>query len=91
MKRFTNKLARIICIAVLASLLGTGILGAQEMPELVEKDGRWALMVDGAPFLMLGGQSGNSSTWPAMMPGVWATIEGMGALLIVFRLAAPSV
>ncbi len=79
MKRFTNKLARIICIAVLASLLGTGILGAQEMPELVEKDGRWALMVDGAPFLMLGGQSGNSSTWPAMMPGVWATIEGMGA------------
>lgn len=79
MKRLINKSVRMVCAAVLAALLGAGTLRAQEMPKLVEKNGRWALMVDGEPFLMLGGQSGNSSTWPATMPGVWATIEGMGA------------
>jgi hypothetical protein len=49
------------------------------MPRLIEKDGRWALMMDGEPFLMLGGQSGNSSTWPATMPRVWEIIEELGA------------
>jgi hypothetical protein len=43
---------------------------AQErpIPKLVQKDGRYALLVDGAPFLMLGAQTGNSSAWPAMLP-----------------------
>jgi hypothetical protein len=31
------------------------------IPSLVEKDGPYALMVDGTPYLMLGAQSGNSS------------------------------
>src|ERR1019366_8711698 len=41
--------------------------GAAPMPRVVEKDGRWALMVDGAPYLMLGMQVNNSSAWPAML------------------------
>ena len=45
------------------------------MPRLVERDGRYALMVDGAPFLMLGAQVNNSSSWPAEMPKVWPTME----------------
>ncbi|WP_084591936.1 DUF5597 domain-containing protein [Novosphingobium sp. MBES04] len=51
--------------------------GADELPRIATKDGRHALMVDGAPFLMLGAQINNSSSWPAAMPGVWPAMEAM--------------
>ena len=35
------------------------------IPRMVKKDGRYALFVDGAPYLMLGAQAHNSSAWPA--------------------------
>lgn len=50
-----------------------------ELPHLVQKDGRWALMVDGAPYLMLGVQVNNSSAWPAMFPKVWPAVERLRA------------
>lgn len=46
-----------------------------DLPRILEKDGRYALMVDGAPFLMLGGQAQNSSNYPAALPKVWAAIH----------------
>jgi beta-galactosidase GanA len=46
-------------------------------PRLVEKDGRYALMVDGRPYLILGGQIHNSIAWPIELPQVW---ESMAAL-----------
>jgi len=49
------------------------------VPRIVEKDGRHALLVDGQPFLILGGQAHNSSGWPGMLPQVWSTIETMHA------------
>ncbi len=52
---------------------------ATQMPKVVEKDGRWALMVDGAPYLMLGVQVNNSSAWPAMLPKVWPAAEELHA------------
>lgn len=48
---------------------------APELPRLVEKDGRHALMVDGAPYLMLAGQAHNSSNYPAALPKVWAALK----------------
>ena len=45
------------------------------LPRLVKKDGRYALFVDGAPYLMLGAQVHNSSAWPAMLPKVWPAME----------------
>src|SRR5450759_3070972 len=45
------------------------------IPRLVKKDGRYALMVDGAPYLMLGAQTHNSSAWPAMLSKVWPAME----------------
>ncbi len=48
-----------------------------EAPRIVQKDGRYALLVDGRPFLMLGGQIHNSSAWPSELPQVW---ESMAAL-----------
>ncbi|HEY5406458.1 MAG TPA: DUF5597 domain-containing protein, partial [Ginsengibacter sp.] len=50
-----------------------------QLPKLIEKDGRHALLVDRKPFLILGGQAHNSSGWPGMLPGVWASIEAMHA------------
>jgi beta-galactosidase GanA len=66
-------------IAFLAAVVLTGCLTAQAddstLPHLVWKDGRHALIVDGAPFLILGAQSHNSSAWPATLPKVWSAIE----------------
>jgi hypothetical protein len=49
------------------------------MPQIVSKDGHHALLVDGKPFFMLGGQAHNSSGWPGMLPKVWSAIEAMHA------------
>ena len=49
------------------------------MPKLIQKDGRFALLVDGKPYLILGGQINNSSAWPATLPEVWPLVESMHA------------
>ena len=51
----------------------------QQIPSVVQKDGRYALMVDGAPFLILGAQANNSSDWPSTLPRVWPAIEYLHA------------
>ncbi|HYC94462.1 MAG TPA: beta-galactosidase, partial [Sphingomicrobium sp.] len=61
----------VLCLAVPAA--------AQDLPQVVSKDGRHALYVDGAPFLILGGQANNSSNYPAMLPQVWPTIRALHA------------
>ncbi|MGB9456555.1 MAG: DUF5597 domain-containing protein [Bryobacteraceae bacterium] len=49
------------------------------LPRLVHKDGRYALFVDDAPYLMLGAQVGNSSAWPGVLPKVWPVITYLHA------------
>jgi beta-galactosidase GanA len=49
------------------------------MPHFVTENGRHALIVDGVPFLVLGGQANNSSNYPATLPKVWPAIERLGA------------
>ena len=71
---------KISIIAAVLAASSTGLaLQAQvtehPVPRLVENDGRYALLVDGAPFLMLGAQSNNSSDWLATLPKVWSAIE----------------
>jgi beta-galactosidase GanA len=71
-------------IAAVLAASSTGLaLQAQStphpVPRIVQKDGRYALLVDGAPFLMLGAQSNNSSDWPATLPKVWPAIEYLHA------------
>jgi beta-galactosidase GanA len=65
--------------ALIAMALVGGVAQAAEAPKLVEKDGRHALMVDGAPFLILGAQVNNSSAWPSQMDKVWPAIQALGA------------
>ena len=68
--------------AVLATLIATSLaiaLRAQvqerPIPRIVNKDGRFALFVDDAPYLMLGAQVHNSSTWLNILPKVWPAME----------------
>lgn len=56
-----------------------GQSGTGTIPQIIEKNGRHALLVDGQPFFMLGGQAHNSSGWPGMMPQVWAAAKTMHA------------
>lgn len=50
---------------------------ADDIPHLEKKNGRFALIVGGQPFLMLGAQINNSSSWPSEMPKVWPALEDM--------------
>mgnify|MGYP002712344916 FL=1 len=52
---------------------------AAPLPEFVSKNGKHALMVDGAPFIMLGSQTNNSSNYPAALKDVWPSYKKMGA------------
>lgn len=52
---------------------------AAPIPELVTKDGRHALLVDGAPFVMFGGQAQNSSNYPLALNKVFAAIKDANA------------
>lgn len=54
-------------------------LAAGEPPRIAQKAGRYALLVDGKPFLLLGGQIHNSSAWPAELPQVWKSMEALHA------------
>src|SRR3954469_13843434 len=74
--------------AQLAALIGfVGLLGASataqatdhSLPRIVHPDGRYALLVDGAPYLVLGAQVNNSSAWPAVLPQVWPAIKAIHA------------
>ncbi|MDP4147767.1 MAG: beta-galactosidase, partial [Bacteroidota bacterium] len=56
-----------------------GQSASDRMPVIIEKNGRHALLVEGKPFFILGGQAHNSSGWPAMLPQVWSALEIMHA------------
>jgi beta-galactosidase GanA len=69
----------IAAVSMAASVGMAQGVGASAMPRVVGKDGRWALMVDGAPYLMLGVQVNNSSAWPGMLPEVWPAVDRLHA------------
>ena len=64
-----------------ALALATGSAQAQQtaVPHIATQNGRHALIVDGAPFLMLGAQVNNSSNYPAALPAVWPMLDRIAA------------
>ena len=70
---------RLLAAGLLAATTCHAAYAASELPRIVGKDGRYALMVDGAPFLILGGQAHNSSNYPAALPKVWAAMKDVHA------------
>jgi hypothetical protein len=52
---------------------------AAEAPQLIQKNGRYALLVEGRPYLVLAGQIHNSSGWASELPQVWQTMAALHA------------
>ena len=71
--RFVSSLTLVVAPIFCSSVM------AANLPELVSKNGRHALLVEGAPFLMLGAQTNNSSNYPAALKDVWPSVEKMHA------------
>jgi hypothetical protein len=69
----------ILLAACSAALMLPAQVKERPVPQVIKKGGRYGLMVDGAPYLMLGAQAHNSSGWPAMLPKVWPAIEYLHA------------
>ena len=63
----------------LASLHTQTKAQSNEIPHLEKRDNRFALIVDGKPFFLLGGQINNSSAWPATLSAAWSAAEAMHA------------
>lgn len=63
-----------------AALLSASTLSASEMPR-VEKTpaGSYRLIVDGQPYIILGAQVRNSSSWPAELDSAWARYKELHA------------
>ncbi|MFG6413113.1 DUF5597 domain-containing protein [Roseateles sp. DC23W] len=76
---------KLFLAATLACLFATA--GAAELPRLVAKDGRHALLVDGKPFLILGAQAHNSSNYPAALKGVWDAANDLHANTVLMPVA----
>src|ERR1700734_4209823 len=78
-----------IFLVALETFAGISLIGAQQshpiatsakpMPTIVQKNGHYALMVDGEPYLMLGVQANNSSAWPPYLDKVWPAAETLHA------------
>jgi len=71
--------ARQLVISLSLLMAAAGAAAASDIPQIVKKDGRFALMVDGAPFVILGGQAQNSSNYPLALSKVFAAIKDMHA------------
>ncbi|MDR3777135.1 MAG: DUF5597 domain-containing protein [Terracidiphilus sp.] len=80
-------ISSLLRVSTLSSLMAAALVAftalpqasAVDAPQLVQKDGRYALMVEGRPFLMLGGQIHNSSAWPSELPQVWQSMAALHA------------
>jgi beta-galactosidase GanA len=71
MKRLFATAALLVCLSSTAH--------SAPLPHLVNANGKHEFVVDGAPFLILGGQANNSSNYPSMLPQVWPTIKALHA------------
>src|SRR6185437_9007174 len=79
----TISILAISAAVAITGLVDVPVAGATPMPQLVRENGKFALMVDGAPFLLLGGQANNSSNYPAELDKVWPAIRDMDANTLV--------
>jgi beta-galactosidase GanA len=79
MGRIAGRLRALIAGAL---LLAAGTMAPAQpapLPRIIDSGARHALLVDGAPFLILGAQTNNSSNYPAILPQVWPVIDALHA------------
>jgi beta-galactosidase GanA len=76
--RTTGKTAVAAVFLLLAATCLSHAVTAQTpdpIPTLVQQAGRATLMVDGAPYFLLGAQVDNSSGWPERLAALWPAAE----------------
>jgi len=61
----------------LAFSISPALAQSKPIPQLVKNAGKFRLMVDGKPFVMLGGQVGNFSAFPEIMERSWSRFKAM--------------
>jgi hypothetical protein len=67
---------RAIFVVFSSALLAISAASARaEAPRIAAGAAHPALLVDGAPFLVLGAQANNSSNYPAVLDQVWPAVE----------------
>lgn len=62
-----------------ATQLAAQAIVSAPIPRVDRSGSRPVLIVDNAPYLLLGAQMNNSSAWPATMPQVWEALDMMQA------------
>jgi hypothetical protein len=70
-----RKIIRLALVQAAAVSLAFG--QAKPIPQLVKQGGRFTLMVDGKPFIILGGQVVNDSAFPDRMERAWPKLKAM--------------
>lgn len=70
---------KIFYLTIIISFLNIVFAQTNDLPNIVKKDNRYTLIVDGEPFLILGAQCNNSSAWPAALPDVFSTMKELNA------------
>lgn len=70
---------RFIIAATCCTINSAGHAQTSQSPHMMERNGHHALFVDGAPYLVLGAQINNSSTWNSTLPKVWPALQRMHA------------
>ena len=83
---------RALAFALITSLIlpGRGAALAADgmpMPRIQSSHGRYQLVVDGKPYLVLGAQVNNSSNYPATLPQVWPALAQMHANTVIMPIA----
>ena len=76
---FARGLSTVLSFAAVAVVAAAPVQAQSPIPRLVQQDGRHALMVDGAPFTILGAQVNNSTNYPAPLAEAWPAIRYIGA------------
>lgn len=77
--RVAGKPCVLFCLLLSCASIPSRMLGQDQMPRLQKEGDRHALIVDGKPFLMLGAQINNSSSWASALPKAWPALEDMHA------------
>ena len=75
--------ALIIASLIVPAWGAAAAANAMPMPRIQSSHGRYELMVDGKPYLVLGAQVNNSSNYPAMLPQVWPALAQMHVNTVV--------
>lgn len=76
-RSLTPRLLRTACLIALLAGAAPFVRAAAPIARLEKKDGRFTFLVDGKPYLILGGQVLNNHAYPDLMEPAWARLKAM--------------